>query len=133
MIDAAALWLAWQLDTELTARHELQAESKKMEGDLKQQLQELSTEKEQLGSEKTEREKENQGLQGRISELNEQVRTSTLTRVTLTTHTGSDTHTLHLSHTELSHLLSSATCFLLQTHTQMCICVSPSDTYTHAH
>ncbi|XP_031443448.1 LOW QUALITY PROTEIN: protein diaphanous homolog 1 [Clupea harengus] len=73
MSEAKAVELEKKLDTELTARHELQAESKKMEGDLKQQLQELSTEKEQLGSEKTEREKENQGLQGRISELNEQI------------------------------------------------------------
>ncbi|XP_076148848.1 protein diaphanous homolog 1-like [Alosa pseudoharengus] len=71
--EAKAVELEKKLDAELTARHELQAELNKMESDLKQQLQELSAEKERLGSEKGEKEKENQGLQGRISELSDKI------------------------------------------------------------
>ncbi|XP_062380249.1 protein diaphanous homolog 1 [Sardina pilchardus] len=71
--EAKAVELEKKLDTELTARHELQAELNKMESDLKQQLQELEKEKERLGSEKGEKEKENQGLQGRIGELTQKI------------------------------------------------------------
>lgn len=62
-----------QLDTELTARHELQVELKKMEADYEQKVLELSTEKEKLGKEKNDQEKENQGLQSEISQLKEKV------------------------------------------------------------
>lgn len=53
----------------MTARHELQVELKKMEGDYEQKVQELSAEKETLGNEKVVKEKENQGLHGEISQL----------------------------------------------------------------
>lgn len=57
----------------MTARHELQVEMKKLEGDYDQKLQELSQEKEQLASSKHEREKENQGLLQQLSTLQQQV------------------------------------------------------------
>ncbi|KAL0176480.1 hypothetical protein M9458_028810, partial [Cirrhinus mrigala] len=53
-----------KLDAELTARQELQA-------DYEQKVMELSTEKEKLGNEKSDQEKENQGLQSEISQLKE--------------------------------------------------------------
>uniref|UniRef100_A0A8D3CWX4 Diaphanous related formin 1 n=1 Tax=Scophthalmus maximus TaxID=52904 RepID=A0A8D3CWX4_SCOMX len=62
-----------QLDAELTARHELQVELKKLEGDYEQKLLDLSQEKEQLASSKQEREKENQGLQQQLSTLKQQI------------------------------------------------------------
>uniref|UniRef100_A0AAZ3Q199 Protein diaphanous homolog 1 n=1 Tax=Oncorhynchus tshawytscha TaxID=74940 RepID=A0AAZ3Q199_ONCTS len=55
--EAKAIELEKKLNAELTARHELQAELKKMEGDYEQRVQELATEKEILGSEKQAREK----------------------------------------------------------------------------
>lgn len=62
-----------QLDTELTARHELQVEFKKMEGDYEQKVQELCAEKEALRNDKVDKEKENQGLHGEIGQLKQQV------------------------------------------------------------
>ncbi len=62
-----------QLDAELMARHELQVELKKLEADYEQKVQDLSTEKEKLGKDKNDQEKENQGLQSDISLLKEKV------------------------------------------------------------
>ncbi|XP_019739721.1 protein diaphanous homolog 1 isoform X2 [Hippocampus comes] len=73
--EAKAIELEKKLDAELTARHELQVEMKKLEGDYEQKLQELSQEKEQLASSKHEREKENQGLQQQLSTLQQQIET----------------------------------------------------------
>ncbi|KAF5900628.1 protein diaphanous 1, partial [Clarias magur] len=61
------------LDAELTARHELQVEFKKMEGDYEHKVQELSAEKETLRNEKTDKEKENHGLTGEISQLKNKI------------------------------------------------------------
>ncbi|XP_035512557.1 protein diaphanous homolog 1-like [Morone saxatilis] len=69
---AKANELEKKLDAELTARHELQVELKKLEGDYEHKLQDLSQEKEQLASSKLEREKENQGLQQQLSTLQQQ-------------------------------------------------------------
>ncbi|XP_070693525.1 protein diaphanous homolog 1 [Pempheris klunzingeri] len=71
--EAKANELEKKLDAELTARHELQVELKKLEGDYEHKLQDLSQEKEQLASSKLEREKENQGLQQQLSSLQQQV------------------------------------------------------------
>lgn len=65
----------WQLDSELTARHELQVELKKLEGDYEHKLQDLSQEKEQLACLRVEKEKENQGLQQQLRRLQQQVHT----------------------------------------------------------
>ncbi|MCJ8735748.1 hypothetical protein PDJAM_G00251050 [Pangasius djambal] len=73
--EAKATELEKKLDAELTARHELQVEFKKMEGDYEQKVQELSAEKEALGNEKMDKEKENQGLRGEIGQLNKQIET----------------------------------------------------------
>uniref|UniRef100_A0AAZ3PP65 GBD/FH3 domain-containing protein n=1 Tax=Oncorhynchus tshawytscha TaxID=74940 RepID=A0AAZ3PP65_ONCTS len=70
--EAKAIELEKKLNAELTARHELQAELKKMEGDYEQRVQELATEKEILGSEKQARESENQTLLGQINTFKEQ-------------------------------------------------------------
>ncbi len=67
----------------MTARHELQVELKKLEGDYEQKLQDLSRDKEQLASSKLEREKENQGLQQQLSTLQQQVHTNTHTHTSL--------------------------------------------------
>ncbi|XP_069575898.1 protein diaphanous homolog 1 [Brachyistius frenatus] len=71
--EAKATELGKKLDAELTARHELQVEMKKLEGDYEQKLQDLSQEKEQLASSKQEREKENHGLQQQLSTFQKQV------------------------------------------------------------
>ncbi|XP_042349054.1 LOW QUALITY PROTEIN: protein diaphanous homolog 1-like [Plectropomus leopardus] len=71
--EAKATELEKKLDAELTARHELQVELKKLEGDYEQKLQDLSQEKEQLSTSKQEREKENQGLQQQLSTLQQQI------------------------------------------------------------
>lgn len=71
--EAKATELEKKLDAELTARHELQVELKKLEGDYELKLQDLSQEKEQLASVKQERERENQGLQTQLSSLQQQV------------------------------------------------------------
>lgn len=57
----------------MTARHELQVELKKMEADYEQKVLELCVEKDTLGKEKSEREKENQGLQSEVNKLKEKV------------------------------------------------------------
>ncbi|XP_061691682.1 protein diaphanous homolog 1 [Syngnathoides biaculeatus] len=75
--EAKAIELEKKLDAELTARHELQVEIKKLEGDYEQKLRELSQEKELLASSKHEREKENQGLQQQLSTLQGQIETLT--------------------------------------------------------
>ncbi|XP_041845585.1 protein diaphanous homolog 1-like isoform X2 [Melanotaenia boesemani] len=71
--EAKAIELEKKLDAELTARHELQVELKKLEGDYEQKLQDLSQEKEQLASSKQEQEKENQGLQQQLGALEKQI------------------------------------------------------------
>ncbi|XP_016417016.1 protein diaphanous homolog 1-like [Sinocyclocheilus rhinocerous] len=71
--EAKATELEKKLDAELTARHELQVELKKLEADYEQKVLELSTEKENLGQEKNDQEKENQGLQSEISQLNKKI------------------------------------------------------------
>lgn len=68
-----------QLDAELTARQELQVELNKMESDYEQKVLELSTDKEKLGKEKNDQEKENQGLQSEISQLKEKVQDCNVT------------------------------------------------------
>ncbi|XP_061582016.1 protein diaphanous homolog 1-like [Cololabis saira] len=71
--EAKAVELEKKLDAELTARHELQVEIKKLEGDYEQKLQDLSQEKEQLTSSKQEKENENQGLQQQLNALQNQI------------------------------------------------------------
>ncbi|XP_077464779.1 protein diaphanous homolog 1 isoform X2 [Stigmatopora argus] len=73
--EAKAVELEKKLDAELTARHELQVEMKKLEGDYGQKLQDLSQEKEQLASSKDEREKENQGLRRQLGAQKQQIET----------------------------------------------------------
>lgn len=60
---------------ELTARQELQVELKKLEGDYEHKLQDLSQEKEQQTCLRLEKEKENQGLQQQLRNLQQQVHT----------------------------------------------------------
>lgn len=71
--EAKAAELEKKLDAELTTRHELQVEFKKMEGDYEHKVRELSDEKEALGNEKVDKENENQGLRGEIGQLKDQV------------------------------------------------------------
>ncbi|XP_013862753.1 protein diaphanous homolog 1 isoform X2 [Austrofundulus limnaeus] len=71
--ETKAAELEKKLDAELTARHELQVELKKLEGDYEQKLLDLSQEKEQLATSKQEREKENQALQQDLSSLQKQI------------------------------------------------------------
>lgn len=71
--EAKATELEKKLDAELTARHELQVELKKMEADYELKVLELSAEKDTLGNEKSEREKENQVLQSEINQLKEKI------------------------------------------------------------
>uniref|UniRef100_A0A665UIK5 Diaphanous related formin 1 n=1 Tax=Echeneis naucrates TaxID=173247 RepID=A0A665UIK5_ECHNA len=71
--EAKATELGKKLDAELTARHELQVELKKLEGDYEQKLQDLSREKELLASSKHETEKENHGLQEKLTSLKQQI------------------------------------------------------------
>ncbi|XP_024864368.1 protein diaphanous homolog 1 isoform X2 [Kryptolebias marmoratus] len=71
--ETKATELEKKLDAELTARHELQVELKKLEGDYEQKLLDLSQEKEQLATSKQEREKENQALQQDLSSLQKQI------------------------------------------------------------
>uniref|UniRef100_H2TAT7 Diaphanous related formin 1 n=1 Tax=Takifugu rubripes TaxID=31033 RepID=H2TAT7_TAKRU len=73
--EAKANELGKKLDSELTARHELQVELKKLEGDYEHKLQDLSQEKEQLACLRVEKEKENQGLQQQLRRLQQQVHT----------------------------------------------------------
>ncbi|XP_072251390.1 protein diaphanous homolog 1 [Leuresthes tenuis] len=71
--EAKAAEMEKKLDAELTSRHELQVELKKLEGDYEQKVQDLSRDKEQLASSKQEQEKENQGLQQQLSALQKQI------------------------------------------------------------
>ncbi|KAG7517368.1 diaphanous-like 1 isoform X1 [Solea senegalensis] len=71
--EAKAAELEKKLDAELTSRHELQVELKKLEGDYEQKLRDLGQEKEQLASSKQEQEMENQGLQQQLSTLKQQI------------------------------------------------------------
>uniref|UniRef100_A0A8C6V356 Diaphanous related formin 1 n=1 Tax=Neogobius melanostomus TaxID=47308 RepID=A0A8C6V356_9GOBI len=70
---AKAKELEKKLDAELTARHELQVELKKLEGDYELKLQDLSQEKEQLASVKQEQERENHSLQTQLSSQQQQL------------------------------------------------------------
>lgn len=65
----------YQLEAELTERHELKAEMTKQELDYEQKLINLSKEKEQLATAKKEKEEENKGLQKQLSTLETQVHT----------------------------------------------------------
>uniref|UniRef100_A0AAY4DPX9 Diaphanous related formin 1 n=1 Tax=Denticeps clupeoides TaxID=299321 RepID=A0AAY4DPX9_9TELE len=71
--ETKAAELTKKLDAELTARHELQVELKKMEGDYEQRVQELVSEKDLLCNEKVEKEKENHGLRGEVGLLKEKI------------------------------------------------------------
>ncbi|XP_056327782.1 protein diaphanous homolog 1 [Danio aesculapii] len=71
--EAKATELEKKLDTELTARQELQVELKKLETDYEQKLLDLSAEKETLGKEKGEQEKENKVMQSEINLLKEKI------------------------------------------------------------
>ncbi|KAJ8282936.1 hypothetical protein COCON_G00054550 [Conger conger] len=71
--EAKAAELEKKLDAELTTRHELQVEMRKMEGDYEQKVQNLSSEKEVLGKEKVEKEKEAQLLLKDIKRFKEQI------------------------------------------------------------
>nr|XP_023405812.1 protein diaphanous homolog 1 isoform X2 [Loxodonta africana] len=67
--EAKATELEKKLDSELTARHELQVEMKKMESDFEQKLQTLRGEKEALDSEKQHIATEKQDLEAEVSQL----------------------------------------------------------------
>ncbi|XP_058142055.1 protein diaphanous homolog 1 isoform X2 [Dasypus novemcinctus] len=71
--EAKATELEKKLDSELTARHELQVEMKKMESDFEQKLQDLRGEKETLGTEKQKIATEKQDLEAEVSQLTEEV------------------------------------------------------------
>ncbi|XP_066572371.1 protein diaphanous homolog 1 [Amia ocellicauda] len=71
--EAKSAELEKKLDVELTSRHELQVEMKKMESDFQQKIEELNVEKDLLGSEKQSKESENQALQGENSDLKEKI------------------------------------------------------------
>ncbi|XP_045432535.1 protein diaphanous homolog 1 isoform X4 [Pipistrellus kuhlii] len=67
--ETKATELEKKLDLELTARHELQVEMKKMESDFEQKLQDLQGEKDALGSEKQQIATEKQDLEAEVSQL----------------------------------------------------------------
>ncbi|XP_073658725.1 protein diaphanous homolog 1 [Tursiops truncatus] len=71
--EAKATELEKKLDSELTARHELQVEMKKMESDFEQKLQDLQGEKDALGSEKEKIATEKQNLEAEVSQLTGEV------------------------------------------------------------
>lgn len=71
--EAKATELEKKLDSELTARHELQVEMKKMESDFEQKLQDLQGEKDTLDSEKQQIATEKQGLEAEVSQLTGEV------------------------------------------------------------
>ncbi|CAL8304701.1 unnamed protein product, partial [Arctogadus glacialis] len=71
--EAKAVELEKKLDVELTSRHELQVELRKLEADYEVRLQDLSSEKELLSSSKQEKDKENQGLQKKLGTLQQQI------------------------------------------------------------
>ncbi|XP_006891194.1 PREDICTED: protein diaphanous homolog 1 isoform X1 [Elephantulus edwardii] len=67
--EAKATELEKKLDSELTARHELQVEMKKMESDFEQKLQDLQGEKEALDTEKQHIATEKQSLEAEVAQL----------------------------------------------------------------
>uniref|UniRef100_A0A2I2ZBD6 Diaphanous related formin 1 n=1 Tax=Gorilla gorilla gorilla TaxID=9595 RepID=A0A2I2ZBD6_GORGO len=71
--EAKAAELEKKLDSELTARHELQVEMKKMESDFEQKLQDLQGEKDALHSEKQQIATEKQDLEAEVSQLTGEV------------------------------------------------------------
>ncbi|XP_040095793.1 protein diaphanous homolog 1 isoform X3 [Oryx dammah] len=71
--EAKATELEKKLDSELTARHELQVEMKKMESDFEQKLQDIQGEKEALDSEKQKIATEKQDLETEVSQLTGEV------------------------------------------------------------
>ncbi|KAM6148803.1 protein diaphanous homolog 1 [Erethizon dorsatum] len=71
--EAKATELEKKLDSELTARHELQVEMKKMESDFEQKLQNLQGEKDALDSEKQQIAMEKQDLEAEMSQLTGEV------------------------------------------------------------
>ncbi|XP_077902862.1 protein diaphanous homolog 1 isoform X3 [Ictidomys tridecemlineatus] len=71
--EAKATELEKKLDSELTARHELQVEMKKMESDFEQKLQDLQGEKDALDSEKQQIAIEKQDLEAEVSQLTGEV------------------------------------------------------------
>ncbi|XP_052597980.1 protein diaphanous homolog 1-like [Peromyscus californicus insignis] len=71
--EAKATELEKKLDSELTARHELQVEMKKMENDFEQKLQDLQGEKDALDSEKQQIATEKQDLEAEVSKLTGEV------------------------------------------------------------
>ncbi|XP_058533564.1 protein diaphanous homolog 1 isoform X2 [Ochotona princeps] len=71
--EAKATELEKKLDSELTARHELQVEMKKMESDFEQKLQDLQGERDSLDSEKQQIVTEKQDLEAEVSQLTGEV------------------------------------------------------------
>lgn len=71
--EAKAAELEKKLDSELTARHELQVEMKKMESDFEQKLHDLQGEKNTLDSEKQQITTEKQDLEAEVSQLTSEV------------------------------------------------------------
>lgn len=71
--EAKATELEKKLDSELTARHELQVEMKKMENDFEQKLQDLQGEKDALDSEKQQITTQKQDLEAEVSKLTGEV------------------------------------------------------------
>ncbi|XP_014448303.1 protein diaphanous homolog 1 [Tupaia chinensis] len=71
--EAKATELEKKLDSELTARHELQVEMKKMESDFEQKLQDLQGKKDALDSEKQQIAIEKQDLEAEVSQLTGEV------------------------------------------------------------
>ncbi|XP_067423046.1 protein diaphanous homolog 1 isoform X1 [Emydura macquarii macquarii] len=71
--EAKAVELEKKLDSELTARHELQVEMKKMESDFEQKLLDLDGEKQHLDMEKQQITIEKQSLESKVSEMNEEI------------------------------------------------------------
>ncbi|XP_045407014.1 protein diaphanous homolog 1 isoform X3 [Lemur catta] len=71
--EAKATELEKKLDSELTARHELQVEMKKMENDFEQKLQDIQGEKDALDSEKQQIATEKQNLEAEVSQLTGEV------------------------------------------------------------
>ncbi|XP_072486712.1 protein diaphanous homolog 1 [Notamacropus eugenii] len=67
--EAKAIELEKKLDSELTARHELQVEMKKMESDFEQKLQDLQGEKQTLDAEKQQLATEKKDLEAEVSQL----------------------------------------------------------------
>ncbi|XP_044520459.1 protein diaphanous homolog 1 [Gracilinanus agilis] len=67
--EAKAIELEKKLDSELTARHELQVEMKKMESDFEQKLQDLQGEKQTLDAEKQQLVTEKKDLEAEVSQL----------------------------------------------------------------